>query len=673
MAINGPWGSGKSSAINLLAHHLAPGVVEGELKLVTFNPWWFRGEEALVLAFFRELYSATNPSLSTRAKKSLSKLGARLLKAGSIVSGGAEAAGMAGIGTAASGTMDWLSGLIEDGESVEQLHRELATALRDQPKRFVVFIDDIDRLAPDEALAIFRLVKSVGRLPNVIYVLAFDRVLAERVVSDRFPSEGPHYLEKIVQASFELPSPEPTDLQGQLLSRITDVCGHPEETLVVHFMNMFYGNVAPEVHTPRDVIRYGNALSVTWPAVEGEVDAADFIALEAYRIFQPTLYQVIRANPGALTGRAYSGDRNAQDAGEKLDALLLTSVQDKQHYREGLMRLFPKLESIWNNTIYDSDAVWVRQRRACINEHFPTYFRLSVADATASRREISALIERARDFEYIRSVMLEAVNTPRRYGGTRARLLLDGLINHAAEVDVQATVPLLSAIFSVADELDVEADEAKGFEIGDNSLRLHWLLRALLRERTTLEQRSEILTAAAKGASLGWLASLVSSAWDDFHPRDGKELEAPENCILTEQNMEILKDRLLLEIQGAASTGDILERRDLARLLYTWRDFGDDEGAAVKAWTAEALKSDVAVAKLAKAFTSSSWGQGFGDLVAKRSDRAQVATLDTLMDVAEFRRRVEQVVESELLQPADKDAIQRFLRAWRHLDEHGDR
>lgn len=212
IALNGPWGSGKSSAINLLKHHLSDATTAGDMGVVDFNPWWFRGEEALVLAFFRELYAVTKPSLGDKAKKLLPKLGARMLNAGGAVAPIADAAGAAGAGTIASGVMGWLGGMIEDGESVEKLHKELSAALAEQSKRFVVLIDDIDRLAPDEALVMFRMVKSVGRLPNVIYVLSFDRELAERVVAERFPSEGPHYLEKIVQVAFELPAPLETDI-----------------------------------------------------------------------------------------------------------------------------------------------------------------------------------------------------------------------------------------------------------------------------------------------------------------------------------------------------------------------------------------------------------------------------------------------------------------------------
>ena len=54
-------------------------------------------------------------------------------------------------------------------------------------------------------MLIFRLVKSVGGLPNVMYLLAYDRQLAEKIVAERYLLRG-HILEKIVQA-FRLPEP----------------------------------------------------------------------------------------------------------------------------------------------------------------------------------------------------------------------------------------------------------------------------------------------------------------------------------------------------------------------------------------------------------------------------------------------------------------------------------
>ena len=63
---------------------------------------------------------------------------------------------------------------------------------------------------------------------------------------------------------------------------------------------------------------------------------------------------------------------------------------------------------------------------------------------------------------------------------------------------------------------------------------------------------------------------------------------------------------------------------------------------------------------------------GLGDMVAKRTDRASVETIHTLLDRDSFRARLESLEENGVANENDADAIKRFLRAWRHRDEHGD-
>jgi predicted KAP-like P-loop ATPase len=324
VALNGPWGSGKSSAVNLILHHLNEAIDRDEIVVINFACWWFRGEEALALEFFRELYAGLSPSLGKRARKILPKLAARVLRAGSTVGAAVDLTGAtAGLVTFAAKTMSWLSELVHGEDTVEKLHKELTTLLDQQQKRFLIVIDDIDRLSPDEALLMFRLVKSIGRLPNVIYLLVFDRELAEGIISERYPSEGPHYLEKIIQAGFDLPSPRPFDLNQELLRQIEILCGSPSERDMVRFMNVFYDVIAPEIQTPRDLVRLTNVLSVTWPAIGKAVDRADLVAMETLRLRRPEVYRALRSNRDRLCGTGKGRDDRGQKV--ELDALLLGS------------------------------------------------------------------------------------------------------------------------------------------------------------------------------------------------------------------------------------------------------------------------------------------------------------------------------------------------------------
>ena len=85
---------------------------------------------------------------------------------------------------------------------------------------------------------------------------------------------------------------------------------------------------------------------------------------------------------------------------------------------------------------------------------------------------------------------------------------------------------------------------------------------------------------------------------------------------------------------------------------------------AIKQWTAAQLATDEGIKQFAVAFTSYGWSQGLGmgglgDRVARRTTRAQVKGLDRLMDVAEFRRRVEEVAAGGAY-----PEVAEFLEAW---------
>jgi predicted KAP-like P-loop ATPase len=668
IALNGPWGSGKSSAINLLKHQLQPSVQKNETQIISFNPWWFRGEEALVLAYFHELYQALKPSLRKKARKALPKLGSNLLKLGGSVAPAADVAGGSGLATAAGATLNWLSGLIETGDSVEKLRDELADGLRDQKRRFVILIDDIDRLSPDEALTMFRLIKSVGRLPNITYVLAFDREQAERAVNQKFPSEGAHYLEKIVQVSFDLPLPIKSDLLRHVGEKIDQIIPDSNESQTVSILNLFHEVVAPEIRTPRNTMRYLNALSVTWPAVAGEVSVGDFLALEAYRLFRPALHQAIRENPDLVCGSSARERRREENIAEVTEATLLHSVTDKAKYRKGLMRLFPKLESVWSNVHYTGES-WRKDRRACVEDFFPIYFRFSLPDNVVSISEVKTLIEHAKEPKFIADYLRKAVSTHYSDGGTKAARLLDALRDHAGDVPLEGVGSLLKGIFSVADEIDSPKDEAPAFSIGNNNLRIHWLLRALLRDRTNLKERSAILIEAANTASLHWLVDLVVSAWNDHHPRQGREPPREEDTLCVEEHANKLVAMALEAINAAGENGSLIRHRQLHWLLYRWRDLAKDEGLLVKKWTSERLDEDGSLICFANALISYSWSQGMGigglgDLVAKRSAHVQLKGLQEILDIKKFRSQLEKLKQKLPQDHKDFDSVAGFLKAW---------
>lgn len=664
VALNGPWGSGKSSTVNLVRRHLADLVEDKSLTIIPFSSWWFRGEDALALAFFRELYAGVGPSLGKRAKKKLKTLGARLLRAG----GGAP--GVVG------GVLKGLGELIKVDEGVEKLHAELSKILAAKQQRFLVIIDDIDRLASDEALLMFRLVKSAGRLPNVAYLLVFDRLLAEKIVSEKFKAEGASYLEKIIQISFEIPPPAAGDLVATMLENLQALALGEDDSRAVDFFNVFYDAVAPELRTPRDVVRLNNAVSHTWPAVQGNADLGDFLALETLRLNRPTLYHALRMHKDQLCGveQDLVGRRDPQQ-GEELENAFFRdfSAHEKAHYKRVLMRLFPRLEAVWANTFHQGGAQWTRDRRVCSEKHFDTYFNLYPGGSSLPRTEIDSLIRNAGDAESTAAALRAALATPRRDRSTRASLVLDELTLRAADIELENIQSLVETLFRMADELDVPADLLKGLGAWGNPMRIHWLIRRLVLPRYSVEERSALFLQACQTASIGWLQDFSESAHGQHHPREGKEIPPEEDWLVNADAAESLVALLLTRIREGANSTRLVESKHLGSLLYAWRRRAS--AAEVRAWADAQLDNDDAVRCFVRAFTSYAWSQGIGfnglgDRVSRRSVRVSIESIGGLVDAPRFRTRAGEVLRT--LSGNDAKEVQEFLDAWTHQETRGD-
>lgn len=668
VGVHGPWGSGKSSAVNLIKHHLAVGGLKGaeDLVLIEFNPWWFNGSDALAIAFFRELGSAIGKSLPDKAKDAFRTLGRKLGSASPLIEAAVNLATVGAGGSAAGGTAKFVSDVLGGERTVPEEHAVIAKALRSANKRYLVIIDDLDRLSADDALLIFKLVKSVGRLPNVIYLMVFDRELTEAAVAERFPSEGAHFLEKIVQAAFELPPPEPDDLRSLLLNNIGRIIGEIEDDGMTRFMNVFYDVVAPNIARPRDVVRLTNALEVTWPAVAGDVDAADLLAMETLRLFWPQVHRAIYDNKTLVCGHQLGFEPHAR-AESHCDARLLGSVPDPERpqLRSALMRLFPALENAWSNHFYGAEfgQEWRLQRRVCVEAHFDPYFRFALSDQVAPATEIQTILSRASDPDFIRDALRQALSITRRRGGTRAAVLLDELTFRASQVPEASIAPLVTAIFSIADELDVVADRAGAFSIGNNFLRIHWLLNRLVTERLPVGERDAVLEAAALTATLRWTIDFTRRCVAEHEPaEDGRPRGEP---LTSAEAAARLRALALARVEAAAADGYLIGLPDLVSKLFRWRDLIGDGGAErVRAWLAERLDHDALVEALARSFVSVGWTHSAGDVVAQRYTHLDRGAIGALVEPDALRTRIAQILAMEDVDAGRRAALEDFETAW---------
>jgi hypothetical protein len=294
IAVTGPWGEGKSSVLNLVERRLKD---REDIVVVRFNPWLFSGAENLSARFFAELGSELeeNTALADVAER-LGDYGKALLPLTSLL--GPYGAIFSGV-VKAGGAVDELGSsklLTEEGDS-------LGRNLKEAGLRIVVLVDDLDRLQPAERHEVVRLVKLIGNLPYITYLLAHE------------PGGGDD-LAKVAQITHPLPAIQPDALATLLEESLSRALGELDpgdlDAIGPFFRNM------------RDVRLYANSVPATVRLAGGELAVGDLLGLEALRTFEPRVHQSLAGGAGE----------------EKLAKLVKRAVRSPEATEKVLSRLF---------------------------------------------------------------------------------------------------------------------------------------------------------------------------------------------------------------------------------------------------------------------------------------------------------------------------------------------
>ena len=397
MGLTGPWGSGKTSILNMTIEALG-----NQAIVVQFNPWMFSGTEALVGSFFEEIGKELNKRDSTfkAVAEKFARYGRLFLPLASL----------AGAGSAVTAAVDAVEGLIS-GPSVLEQREELRSMLEKLERRLVVVIDDVDRLRPQEVLDIVRLVRLVGDFPNTLYLLAFDRGRVEEYLGEGKPDRGRDYLEKIVQVTHDVPAARRSDVTRIFvddLQRLVDVV--PTGPLDTgDWQNIFSFVIEPLLVTPRSVRRLLASLSMTMRQVGEEVAMADLIGVEAIRVLRPTMFEAVVSVADHLSIEP----KMASGAGSQhwLDPLE-TPVAPLFQVDPALARvicqwLFPGARHYIENTQYgpEWEVIWKNKRKVASLSVFRFYLERQLPDGVAPARVVERALDCLNNGESLRDLL----------------------------------------------------------------------------------------------------------------------------------------------------------------------------------------------------------------------------------------------------------------------------
>ncbi len=334
VGVFGPWGSGKTSFINLARTEFE----QAEIPVLDFNPWMFSGTEQLVGRFFDELSAELRLRNFAKAGKALKKYGDALTVPLSLLGVPLVKELVAVLKTVCS--------VVGRPTSVNQRRKDVEDALRNRERPIIVVLDDVDRLSVSEIRDVFKLARLTGSFPNLIYIVLCDRLRVEQALGEEPGLSGRDYLEKIIQYPFDLPEVPEHILGQRLFEEIENAC----EGIKNHglFDKQVWHDVSREIVRPlirnmRDVRRYAAAIRGTVAGLEGKVALADVLGLEAIRIFMPDVFKRLPDLMDILTARSQL--LSAESESMSFEAALLEYSDEPENMKINARRIGKLIEA----------------------------------------------------------------------------------------------------------------------------------------------------------------------------------------------------------------------------------------------------------------------------------------------------------------------------------------
>lgn len=626
IAVHGPWGSGKSSVINLVLHKLDES--PDRPAIIKFNSWCYRSEEGVVAGFFQEFYTGLKSEVRDTSINidSLLKLGSRLTGAVKMASPVLDAT-IPGVGKIVSAGSDLIEKSISENQTIDSLQKRVSKELEMAGQKILIVIDDIDRLSPQEAIAIFRIIKSVGRLNNVTYLLAYDRVETEKMINDKLSVDGIHYLEKIVQASFDLPNPIPKTISSMLDEKLNEIFENKKRRNFQFSDDRIQEIVVPEIKTVRDMHRLGNILSVTFPVVEDDVNVEDFVSLETIRLFHPYVYKEIRENGSILTEPRKHSTEKRQLLYDKINETCENLHMDSSRVMRSITKLFPALNYDFE-TIRRRAKRWDLEQRLCSPLHFDTYFRFFVSDEIISNKTFQEFISNASNRSYVEARLDRKGKPETAYTEEKISFLLEKIEYEYQRLNSVDVEPFLITLCQIS----------KSFRYGNRQI-VDRLIRSIVLSRRDIDI-SAMMLAVCNVAPLDLLVSICHWAYVNRHTRYNEETETEESIVEKDVVLKI-REIALKKAKLSVDDDSILEYPNMLHIIYDWDDIVDDTNEIPLAFKNMLGRSSENVILAARRFSV------LFPLDVKDDSRHEnrVEVISSFIDVRDFIMRLEEVVE----------------------------
>ena len=318
VAIQGEWGSGKTTLMNFLRQELCTDK-EGYYG-VWINTWEYglmmdasSTLTNIITAIINqviEVIEQENSDDAAKLKKKAKSFITRVSKAALKTSANMT------IGGGASDIVDSMFEAEQSEVGVRQLRDELQSTINDfiaqnPQKGFMFFIDDLDRINPPVAVQILELLKNLFDLNNCVFLLAIDYDVVVKGLEPKFGKktmenerEFRSFFEKIIQLPFSMPVNN-YEVQSFLIDNLKQLKLISESVSTAQILLIEEIGLLTVGKNPRAIKRLMNAISLVKcindvGIQQDEVSEIINFFLLSVQISYPQIYNVLAHYPNFM-------------------------------------------------------------------------------------------------------------------------------------------------------------------------------------------------------------------------------------------------------------------------------------------------------------------------------------------------------------------------------------
>ena len=217
IGIQGEWGSGKTSLINSIYSALNEGEDDKKKKYkqIWINSWEYSllssPEESLMKIVSKIIKELTKADEGVKTAEHVGKAAKKVFE-GALRIGASVVGGTSGADVAKELFDETDKSITALREQLSKLVGEIKSSDKQMFEKVIVYVDDLDRIEPKNAVAILELLKNIFNVKNCVFILAIDYQVVVKGLEHKFGKQTPEnewefraFFDKIIQLPFMMP------------------------------------------------------------------------------------------------------------------------------------------------------------------------------------------------------------------------------------------------------------------------------------------------------------------------------------------------------------------------------------------------------------------------------------------------------------------------------------